>query len=106
VVGGPESSSGHQRVFRATVTAPLQTGDDRAKVRNTLNLLTQAGLKPAGAKVTTDLGQDASSVPATIDFANEPSDAAQKRTYRTTVKLGQSSYTWTITGRTACVAGD
>lgn len=95
---------GHQRVFRATVTAPLQSGDDQAKVRNTLSLITQAGLKPAGAKVTTDLGKDASTVPATIAFANDPSDEAQKRTYRTTVKLGQDTYTWTITGRTACVA--
>ena len=85
-------------------TAPLQSGDDQAKVRNTLSLITQAGLKPAGAKVTTDLGKDASTVPATIAFANDPSDEAQKRTYRTTVKLGQDTYTWTITGRTACVA--
>ena len=97
-------SGGHRRVFKATVTADLASGDDETKVRNRLSLTAQAGLKDAGVKVTTDLGEDASSVPASLDFTNEPSDDAEKRTFRTVVKVGADSYTWSITGRTACIA--
>ena len=94
---------GHQRTYQATVVAPKESTDDEKTVRNRLSLVTQAGLKEAGAKVTTDLGSDASSVPATIDFASSPSDKADRRTYRTHVTVGSSTYTWRITGHTACV---
>ena len=94
---------GHQRVYRATAVVPKAAGDDGQSVRNLVNLAAQSKLKPSGAKVTTDLGKDASSVPATIDFATSPSDKADTRTYRTHVSVGQGSYTWRITGKTACI---
>ena len=97
-------SGGHRRVFKATVTADLASGDDETKVRNRVSLTAQAGLKDAGVKVTTDLGEDASSVPASLDFTNDPSDDAEKRTFHTVVKVGADSYTWSITGQTACIA--
>lgn len=97
-------SGGHRRVFKATVTADLASGDDETKVRNRVSLTAQAGLKDAGVKVTTDLGKDASTVPAALDFTNEPSDDAEKRTFHTVAKVGADSYTWSITGRTACIA--
>jgi hypothetical protein len=97
-------SGGHRRVFKATVTADLSSGDDETAVRNRVSLTAQASLKDAGVKVTTDLGKDASTVPASLDFTNEPSDKAQKRTFHTVVKVGSDSYTWSITGKTACIA--
>ncbi len=97
-------SGGHRRVFEATVTADLAGGDDETTVRNRVSLAAQASLKEAGVKVTTDLGKDASTVPASLDFANDPSDKAQKRTFHTVVKVDGDSYTWSITGKTACIA--
>jgi hypothetical protein len=96
---------GHRRVYQATAVVPRASGDDEKSVRNLVNLAAQAELKPSGAKVTTDLGSSSSTVPATIDFANSPSDKAEKRTYRTHVTVGAGSYTWRITGKTACVKG-
>lgn len=96
---------GHRRVYKATAVVPRTSGDDEKKVRNVVNLLAQAELKPSGAKITTDLGSDSSPVPATLDFASSSAKKADKRTYRTHVTVGEGSYTWQITGKTACIKG-
>ena len=93
---------GHRRVYRAMVVGPRDQPSNKDE-RNVLNLVSQAGLKKGGVKVLTDLGKDGSTVPATIDYANDPSDAARKRTYRVEVALDATTFTWRITGKTACV---
>jgi hypothetical protein len=97
-------SGGKRREYTATVTGAMAADDDEASVRNRLSLVAQAGLKKAGAQVTTDLGKSADDVPAELDFTNKPSSPAQKRTYHTAVEVKGDAWTWTIHGQTACIA--
>ena len=94
---------GKRREYAARVTGSLASGQDEKSLRNLVSLSAQAALKDAGVKVTTDLGKDASTVPAELDFSNDPSDPAQQRRYHTVVDVDGSTWTWRITGRTACV---
>lgn len=94
---------GARRTFRASFTAERFTADQSdADLRGGVGLGAQARLKLAGYHLTTKA--DGGSLPATLTFENSPGSADQKRTFRTNVEPGGHSYTWTITGQTACIA--
>lgn len=94
---------GARRTFRASFTAQRFTADQSdADLRGGVGMGAQARLKLAGYHLTTKA--DGGRLPATLTFENTPGSADQKRTFRTRVEPDGDSYTWTITGQTACIA--
>jgi hypothetical protein len=94
---------GARRTFRASFTAKRFTaGESDADLRGAVGMGAQARLKPAGYHLTTK--SDGGSLPAALTFENSPGSADQKRTFRTVVEPDGDSYTWTVTGQTACIA--
>ena len=94
---------GTRREFESTFTAPASAaGDSASEVRRIEGMASQATLKILGYEMATK--PDGSALPARLEFANDPKDPADKRTFRTDVEVSGETFTWTISGRTPCVA--
>jgi len=92
---------GARRTFRASFVAKRFTADQSdADLVGAVGMGAQARLKVAGYRLTSDTGD---AMPATLRFENDPATPDQRRTFRTQVKPTGDTYTWTITGQTACI---
>jgi hypothetical protein len=92
---------GARRTFRASFVATRFTaGQSDADLKGAVGMGAQARLKLAGYRLTSDTDD---AMPATLRFENDPSTPDQRRTFRTEVKPAGDTYTWTISGQTACI---